>query len=135
MNLADKIKRSFTLKTGDNENNRGGNQTDYLDEVEKYYTEEPDEDSLDQHKYDFPHLKVAKWHYFGGMKRELWIPMSVPHRCIIEANPPRQGYSHLTWETINSYYLSKGLDYDRFKDILANCKNCALQSYAENREE
>lgn len=49
MNLADKIKRSFTLKGGDNKNNQRGSATGYLDEVEKYYTEEPDEDFLDQY--------------------------------------------------------------------------------------
>ena len=53
----------------------------------------------------FPNYKIARTFYFGGMKKELKIPISMPNRVIIEPNPPRQGYSHLTWNTLNQYYL------------------------------
>lgn len=54
-----------------------------------------------------PNLKIDRTFYFGGIQRQLKIPLSMPHRVIIEPNPPRQGYSHLTWDTLNGYYLQK----------------------------
>ena len=57
----------------------------------------------------YPNLKIERTFYFGGMKKQLKVPLSTPNRVIIEPNPPRQGYSHLTWNTLNSYYLQKAL--------------------------
>ena len=37
----------------------------------------------------FPYLKIDSVFYFGGIKKKIKIPMSMPHRVIIEPNPPR----------------------------------------------
>lgn len=57
-----------------------------------------------------PNLKIDRVFYFGGIKKKVKVPLSMPHRVIIEPNPPRQGYSHLTWDRLNGYYLQKVMD-------------------------
>lgn len=52
------------------------------------------------------------------MKKDLKIPISTPDRVIVEPNPPRQGYSHLTWKGLNEYYLQKCLDRNEYEEIL-----------------
>lgn len=37
----------------------------------------------------FPNYKISRTFFFGGMKKELKIPISMPNRVIIEPNPPR----------------------------------------------
>ena len=37
----------------------------------------------------FPNYKIARTFFFGGMKKQLRIPISNPNRVIIEPNPPR----------------------------------------------
>lgn len=69
------------------------------------------------------------------MKKELKIPISMPNRIIIEPNPPRQGYSHLTWNTLNQYYLQKCMTQKQYEEILIECKKIAFKVYAINREE
>jgi len=69
------------------------------------------------------------------MKKQLKIPISMPHRVIIEPNPPRQGYSHLTWNTLNEYYLQQCMTKKQYVDILQQCKQIAFKVYAINREE
>ena len=59
----------------------------------------------------------------------------MPDRVIVEPNPPRQGYSHLTWNGLNEYYLQKAMDKDEYVKILQQCKKIAFQVYAINREE
>ena len=66
---------------------------------------ELDIDFLEYDLYDIPYFKILKQYYYGGVKKDIWVPLSMPHRVIVEVNPPRQGYSHLTWNTINQYYL------------------------------
>ena len=39
--------------------------------------------------YGYPYYKVYRHYYFGGMKKELPIPISTPNRIIIEPNCPR----------------------------------------------
>ena len=63
----------------------------------------------------YPNFKVRRSYYFGGMKKKLKIPLSMPNRVIIEPNPPRQGYSHLTWNTLNEYYLQQCMTQDHYK--------------------
>ena len=68
-----------------------------------------DNDFLEYDLYDIPYYKLQKKYYFGGVKRDLRVPLSMPHRVIIEANPPRQGYSVSTWNTLNAYYLQRSM--------------------------
>lgn len=65
------------------------------------YLRELDIDFLEYDLYDIPYFKIMRMYYYGGVKRQVWVPLSMPHRVIVEVNPPRQGYSHLTWNTIN----------------------------------
>lgn len=69
------------------------------------------------------------------MKKELRIPISMPNRVIIEPNPPRQGYSHLTWNTLNQYYLQKCMTQKQYNEMLIECKKITFKVYAINREE
>lgn len=69
------------------------------------------------------------------MKKELMIPLSMPARVVVEPNPPRQGYSHLTWNGLNQYYLQNVMDKQEYEEILQNCRKIAFQVYALNREE
>ena len=52
------------------------------------------------------------------MKKDLKIPISTPDRVIVEPNPPRQGFSHLTWIGLNEYYLQKAIDRNEYEEIL-----------------
>lgn len=63
------------------------------------------------------------------------IPISMPDRVIVETNPPRQGYSHLTWNGLNEYYLQNAINKEDYVEILQKCKKIAFQVYAINREE
>mmetsp|Transcript_38183 Transcript_38183/g.58248 ORF Transcript_38183/g.58248 Transcript_38183/m.58248 type:complete len:242 (-) Transcript_38183:790-1515(-) len=83
----------------------------------------------------YPNYKVERKLFFGGKEKKLKIPLSMPHRVIIEANPPRQGYSYLTWNTLNEYYLQKCMNQRNYNEILVECKNCAFKVYDVNREE
>ena len=74
---------------------------------EEIYLRELDTDFLEYDLYDIPYFKILRMYYYGGVKRQVWVPLSMPHRVIVEVNPPRQGYSHLTWNTINQYYLQR----------------------------
>ena len=38
---------------------------------------------------EVPCFKVNKTFYFGGMKKEVIVPLSTPDRVIVEPNPPR----------------------------------------------
>ena len=51
--------------------------------------QELDIDFLEYDLHDIPFFKIAKKFYFGGVKKEVNIPISMPHRVIVEANPPR----------------------------------------------
>ena len=77
----------------------------YLNHVKIVKQREDDEDFLEYRGTQYPCFKVARAYYYGGMKKKTFVPVSTPDRAIIEANQVRQGYSHLTWNTINSYYL------------------------------
>lgn len=83
----------------------------------------------------YPNYKISRTYFFGGMKKNLKIPISMPNRVIIEPNPPRQGYSHLTWNTLNQYYLQKCMTQKQYEEILVECKKVAFKVYAINREE
>lgn len=83
----------------------------------------------------YPNFKVRRGYFFGGMKKMLRIPLSMPNRVIIEPNPPRQGYSHLTWNTLNEYYLYKCMTQSQYKEILQQAKQIAFGVYSINREE
>ena len=83
----------------------------------------------------YPNYKIARTFYFGGMKKELRVPISMPNRVIIEPNPPRQGFSHLTWNTLNEYYLQKCMKKKEYNEILVECMKIAFKVYAINREE
>jgi hypothetical protein len=83
----------------------------------------------------FPNYKIKKSFLFGGMKKSLNIPLSMPNRVIIEPNLPRQGYSHLTWNTLNAYYLQKCMSYQQYSDFLYECKKICFKVYSSNREE
>ena len=37
----------------------------------------------------YPNLKLQRMFYFGGMRRNIKIPLSMPHRVVVEPNPPR----------------------------------------------
>ena len=37
----------------------------------------------------FPNYKISRKYFFGGMKKNLKIPISMPNRVIVEPNPPR----------------------------------------------
>ena len=69
------------------------------------------------------------------MKKSLKVPISTPNRVIVDPNPPRQGFSHLTWNTLNSYYLQRCMNEKSYKDILVDVKKIAFKVYAINREE
>ena len=69
------------------------------------------------------------------MKKSFNIPLSMPNRVIIEPNQPRQGYSHLTWNTLNEYYLQKCMTKQQYADFCYECKKIAFKVYSENREE
>ena len=90
--------------------------------------------SLEEEAYDqnwdsawgFPHIKIQKDFYFGGMKKGLKIPLSTPNRAIVEPNPPRQGYSYLTWHGLNEYILQKCLDRDEYNWVLNKFRQIAF---------
>ena len=84
---------------------------------------------------DVPYFKINKTFYFGGMKKEVIVPISTPDRVIVEPNPPRQGYSHLTWKGLNEYYLQKAMNRAEYNEILVDIKKEAFRVYAINREE
>ena len=69
------------------------------------------------------------------MKKDLKVPTSNPHRVIVEPNPPRQGFSHLTWLGLNQYYLQNVLKKEEYEEILVQCKMTAFRVYSINREE
>ena len=37
----------------------------------------------------YPNLKLERMFYFGGMRRNITVPLSMPNRVIVEPNPPR----------------------------------------------
>ena len=37
----------------------------------------------------YPNFKIPRTFFFGGMKKSLKIPISMPNRVIVEPNPPR----------------------------------------------
>ena len=84
---------------------------------------------------EIPYFKVNKTFFFGGMKKEVIVPLSTPDRVIVEPNPPRQGYSHLTWKGLNEYYLQKSMTRAEYNEILVEIKKEAFRVYAINREE
>ena len=105
-------------------------------EISKEHIVSVDEDFIRQKDYpNVPYHKIRKKFYFGGMKKNHWIPMSMPHRCIVEANPPRQGYSHLTWNGLNQYYLQQVMDNEEYKRIVQQCNQLSHKAYTMNREE
>ena len=81
----------------------------YKDDLIIQTNQELDIDFLEYDLHDIPFFKINRKYYFGGVKKEVLVPVSMPHRVIVEANPPRQGYSHLTWNTLNAYYLQKSM--------------------------
>ena len=78
---------------------------------------------------------MARVYYYGGMRKKIFVPLSTPDRAVIEANQVRQGYSHLTWNTLNSYYLQKCVSKEQYLEIVSNCKKIAFDVYAQNRQE
>lgn len=50
---------------------------------------ELDIDFLEYDLYDIPYFKIERSYYFGGVKRKIFVPISMPHRVIVEINPPR----------------------------------------------
>ena len=54
------------------------------------------------------------------------VPISTPDCVIVEPNPPRQGYSHLTWSGLNEYYLQNSLSRQEYEEILEKCKKIAF---------
>jgi hypothetical protein len=81
------------------------------------------------------YYKVMKTFYFGGMKKEIMIPISMPNRVIIEPNPPRQGYSNFTWKGNNEYFLQKCLSKEEYIEMLGVLKNIGFNVYSIYREE
>lgn len=88
------------------------------DESERRGSETNDMKHAFDHNYkkdpSIPYYKIKKTYYFGGMKKELLIPISMPNRVIIEPNAPRQGYSNITWKGLNEYYLQKCMSKDEY---------------------
>lgn len=69
------------------------------------------------------------------MRKSLNVPVSTPNRVIIEPNPPRQGYSRLTWNCLNEYLLSNVMNQKKYNDLLHDCVKVCFQVYSTNREE
>jgi hypothetical protein len=69
------------------------------------------------------------------MKKSLNVPVSTPNRIIIEPNPPRQGYSRLTWFCLNEYYLQNVMNQKKYNDLLISCAKVCFEVYSANREE
>ena len=59
----------------------------------------------------------------------------MPHRVIVEPNEPRHGFSNMTWQGLNHYYLQKSLEYKDYEEILEMFKKTAFRAYSINREE
>lgn len=81
------------------------------------------------------YFKIQRTYYFGGMQKQIFIPLSTPDRVIIEPNPPRQGFSNSTWKGLNEYYLQKVLKKEEYLDILNVCKRIGFNVYTIYREE
>lgn len=96
---------------------------------------ELDPDFMEQDNYSYPFYKIQKTYYFGGVRKHIFIPISSPHKVIVEANPPRQGYSYLTWNTLNCYYLQKCMTAEQYKRFIHSCRDVAFSAHASNREE
>ena len=82
-----------------------------------------------------PYFKIKRTFYFGGMKKEILIPISMPNRVIIEPNAPRQGYSKFTWKGLNEYYLQKCMSKEEYIQMLDILKNIGFKVYSIYREE
>lgn len=81
------------------------------------------------------YFKIHRTYYFGGMQKQIFVPLSTPERVIIEPNPPRQGYSNITWKGLNEYYLQKAIKKEEYIEILGVCKKIGFNVYSIFREE
>ena len=84
---------------------------------------------------DNPYFKIGRYFFFGGLRRYLKIPLSMPNRVIVEPNEPRHGFSHMTWQGLNNYYLQNSLSKIDYEEILTTFKKTAFKAYSRNREE
>ena len=80
-----------------------------------------------------PNLKIDRCFSFGGVRRMIKIPVSMPHRVIIEPNMPRQGYSHMTWNSLNGYYLENVISKSQYAEFLSECAKLAYKVYSKSR--
>jgi len=102
--------------------------------LEYVFLEDLDIDFLEYDLHELPFYKIEKKFYFGGVKKALLIPISMPHRVIVEANPPRQGY-HSSWSSINSYYLQKLFKSNEYSAIMKDCRLLGCKAHSLNRSE
>lgn len=78
-------------------------------------------------------MKFDRLFSFGGVRKMIKMPVSMPHRVIIEPNMPRQGYSHMTWDSLNGYYLENIITRSQYTEFLNDCAKLAYQVYSKSR--
>ena len=59
----------------------------------------------------------------------------MPHRVILEANPPRQGFLKNTWDHLNEYMLEHIMTEGEYLEIIECCRKIVFNVYTSNREE